>query len=172
MKIKTSISVIIRVVLWIILLIGGAIYSIYQDIDNFYFKNIYFHIITAIVGVYIIKLAFHASTKGGKELAKNGRVGDIPRLETNRLVTSGIYNCMRHPMLFGLTLLPLGVALIIGSPTFILKVAPIEMIFIIFMVIIFEEAEVNRKFPQEYREYSKKVPMVSFKKECLKELFQ
>jgi protein-S-isoprenylcysteine O-methyltransferase Ste14 len=44
---------------------------------------------------------------------------------------------MRHPMLFGLTLLPLGWALLLGSPTFITLIAPLEMLFIIFMVIVF-----------------------------------
>jgi len=43
MKIKTSISVVIRILLWLIMLIGGAYYSISKDIDNYYFNNIYFH---------------------------------------------------------------------------------------------------------------------------------
>jgi len=53
---------------------------------------------------------------------------------------------MRHPMLFGLALLPLSVALILGSPTFIIFVAPIEMIFIVAMILTFEEAEYKAKF--------------------------
>jgi protein-S-isoprenylcysteine O-methyltransferase Ste14 len=170
MKIKTSASVIIRIILWLILLLGGAYYSIVEDLNNYYFNNIPFHITTAIIGYFIILIAFRASATGGRELNRKGRVGNIPRLETNKLVTTGIYSCMRHPMLFGLTLLPLGVALIIGSPTFILKVAPAEMLFIIFMVIIFEEREVKNKFKEEYEAYKKRVPMVSFKKECLKQL--
>jgi protein-S-isoprenylcysteine O-methyltransferase Ste14 len=74
-------------------------------------------------------------------------------------------------MLFGLTLLPLGVAFLIGSPTFIIFVAPIEMVFIIFMVTIFEEMEVSKKFGEDYAQYREKVPMVSFKWSCLKWLF-
>jgi len=79
---------------------------------------------------------------------------------------------MRHPMLFGLTLLPLGWALLLGSPTFITVIAPLEMLFIVIMVIVFEEREVKRKFGEAYERYRHKVPMVSFKRECLKALFK
>ena len=170
MKFNTSLSVIIRILLWVIMLFGGAWYSIIEDINNFYFKNLFFHLVTFIIGAFITLLAFRASATGGKELTK-GRVGDIPRLETNHLVTTGIYGCMRHPMLFGLTLLPLGWSLLLGSPTFITFIAPLEMIFIIIMVIVFEEQEVKGKFDKAYEEYRTKVPMVSFRGECLKRLF-
>jgi len=169
MKLNTSLSVIIRILLWLIMLFGGAWYAFSQDISNPYFKSISFHIISGVFGTIIIFLAFRASANGGKELTK-GRVGEIPRLETNQLVTTGIYNCMRHPMLFGLTLLPLGWALLLGSPTFILIIAPLEMIFIMIMVMVFEEMEVSRKFGEEYEKYRQKVPMVSFEWKCLKRL--
>ena len=116
-------------------------------------------------------LSFRAASKGGKELAKYGKVGNVPRLETNRLVTSGIYSKMRHPMLFGLALFPLSLALIIGSPSFIFYIAPIEMIFIIIMVFTLEEAECKKKFKDDYIKYSKKVPPVCFRLDCLKALF-
>jgi len=170
MKINTSISVVIRIFLWLLMLLGGAWYSIIQDLSNPYFKSIYFHLLSTLLGIIIIFLAFRASANGGKELTK-GRVGNIPRLETNKLVTTGIYGCMRHPMLFGLTLLPLGWSLLIGSPTFISVIAPFEMIFIIIMVVIFEEREVKGKFGKKYEIYRAKVPMVSFEWRCLKWLF-
>jgi len=30
----------------------------------------------------------------------------FPRLETNKLVSTGVYDCMRHPMHFGLLFFP------------------------------------------------------------------
>ncbi len=75
-------------------------------------------------------------------------------------------------MLFGLTLLPIGWALLLGMPTFITLIAPLEMIFIVFMVIFFEEMEVKRKFGKEYEIYSQNVPMVSFRRRCLRKLFR
>ena len=170
MKINTSFSVVIRILLWIIMLFGGAWYAIAQDVENPYFQSILFHILTALLGLIITFFAFKASANGGRELSK-GREGNTPRLETNQLVTTGIYSCMRHPMLFGLTLLPLGWSLLLGSPTFIVKVAPLEILFIIFMVMVFEEMEVKKKFGSDYQNYAKKVPMVSFEWLCIKKLF-
>ena len=170
MKINTTISVIIRIVLWLLLLIGGAMVGIVLDWNSPLFGSPFFHLLSAFAGLIVLYFSFRAAANGGKELSR-GRVGDIPRLETNRLVTSGIYGCMRHPMLFGLTLLPMGWALLIGSPTFIVKIAPVEMLFIILMVVIFEEREAEGKFGEAYRRYRESVPIVSFRMECLKRLF-
>ncbi|MCF6206400.1 MAG: isoprenylcysteine carboxylmethyltransferase family protein [Sulfurovum sp.] len=170
MRIHTTPSVVVRVVLWLVMLLGGAWYALWFDWHEPLFRNGWFHLFSALVGLFVMTLAFRAAANGGRELSK-GRVGDIPRLETNCLVTTGIYRCMRHPMLFGLTLLPLGWALLLGSPTFITVIAPLEMVFIIFMVLIFEEREVAGKFNEEYRRYREVVPAVSFRPACLKRLF-
>ncbi|WP_281951108.1 methyltransferase family protein [Nitrosophilus kaiyonis] len=168
---KTSISVIFRIVLWIIFLFGGAILSFYFDIK--YFKNLLlsptFHIISFIIGIFILKISFHAASIGGKALHKYGRKGNIPRLETNQLVNKGIYSCTRHPMLFGLMFLPLSLALILGFPTFIFFIAPIEAILIFILMIYFDEKEALKKFGKEYEIYRKKVPI--FPAKCWKELF-
>ncbi len=166
----TSFSLVIRIVLWLVMLFGGAWYAVVQDWNHPLFRDFCFHSMTAVLGMLVLTLAFRAVANGGRELTK-GRIGDIPRLETNALVTTGIYSCMRHPMLFGLTLLPLGWALLLGSPTFIMRIAPFEMLFIIFMVIIFEEMEVTKKFGKSYEEYRQNVPMVSFHIKCLTKLF-
>jgi len=170
MKINTSISVVIRIFLWLVMLFGGAYIAINIDANNPLFTSPLFHIASAFFGFIIILLAFRAAANGGRELAK-GKDSAMPRLETNKLVTTGIYRCMRHPMLFGLILLPLGWALLLGSPTFITLIAPIEMLFIIFMVLVFEEMEVKKKFGTSYEIYSKEVPMVNFSKKCLRKLF-
>lgn len=120
-----------------------------------------------------MSMAFRAAAAGGRELAKRGRVErETPRLETDRLVTSGIYAHMRHPMLFGLALVPIALALIVGSPVYILIVAPLETIFIMVMVFTLEEMECRKKFGKAYEEYALKVPALCFKKECLSKLFR
>ena len=171
MKINTSPSVIVRIFLWFIMIIGGAIYSINKDWGTPLFESFLFHLFTASLGIVVLTLAFRAAANGGRELAK-GRIGDIPRLETNKLVTTGVFSCMRHPMLFGLTLFPLGWALLLGSPTFITILAPLEMLFIIIMVAIFEEREVDKKFGKKYERYREEVPIVSFQLTCLQKLFK
>lgn len=171
MKIHMSLSVFIRLCLWVLMIAGGTFYALIKDWHTALFSSLLFHLMTAVLGVVLLVLAFRAAANGGRELTK-GRVGDIPRMETNQLVTTGLYSCMRHPMLFGLTLLPLGWALLLGSPTFITIVAPLEMLFIVIMVMIFEEREVRRKFDQDYEVYAQKVPMVSFDRKCIKMLFK
>jgi len=171
LKIKTSFSVVIRLFLWFVMIIGGAAYALIKDWDTPLFSSVPFHFVSALFGIVILRLAFNAAGNGGRELTK-GRVGNIPRMETNRLVTTGLFSCMRHPMLFGLTLLPLGWALLLGSPTFIMLIAPMEMVFIVIMVVVFEEMEVQRKFGEAYEVYRKEVPMVSFRGKCLRMLFR
>ena len=173
MKLKTTPSVVIRVLLWVFILVGGVWIGLYYDFV--YFKKIVtnpiFHLFTFLIGAFLMKLSFHAAKVGGRELKKFGRKGDIPRLETNRLVTSGIFSCFRHPMLFGLSFIPLALALIVGSPTFILFIAPLEMIFILIMVLVFEEMECYKKFGKDYEIYKKSTPIFSKDKECYKKLF-
>ncbi len=173
MKLKTTPSVVIRILLWALMLIGGAAGGIYFDLIHFrkLFFNPLYHLLTFVVGYILMRMAFRAAATGGRELARHGREGDVARLETNRLVTSGIYEHMRHPMLFGLTLVPLALALIIGSPTFITVIAPIEMLFIVIMVMTLEERECRKKFGADYEAYAQKVPPVCFNLTCLKKLF-
>ena len=73
------------------------------------------------------------SKNTGRILAKYGRKGKLERLQTNVLVNQGVYKYMRHPMHLGLFLFPIGVAFLIASPSFILMIAPIEIIFMLFM---------------------------------------
>ncbi len=172
-KFRTTFSVAVRIFLWVLLLAGGAVGGIWLDLRFFrtLFFDPLFHLFTFVVGVGLMALAFRAAAVGGRALARYGRRGDLPRLETDRLVTTGIYAKMRHPMLFGLALVPPALALMIGSPSFIVGIAPLEMLFIVVMVMTLEEAECRRKFGADYDDYASKTPAVCFRPECLKALF-
>jgi len=163
-----------RIFIWFVFLIGGGIFGVICDLKIFpeIFKNSVFHLITFILGVLLLKMVLRASKNTGRYLSKKGREGNIPRMETNRLVTDGIYGCMRHPMHLGLLFFPLSVALLIGSPVFILFIAPVEMILMLVMIKFIEEPEAVKKFGQEYKDYKKKVPFFSFKISCLKILLK
>ncbi|MCF6240669.1 MAG: DUF1295 domain-containing protein [Bacteroidales bacterium] len=167
-------SNIIRIIMWLILLIGGAFTAIYFDRIYFWnlFQNVVFHVSSFIFGYILLRLVLKAARNTGKYLAKMGREGDIPRLQTNRLVTTELYGCMRHPMHFGLMFFFLAFALLLGSPSFILVIAPLEMLFMIIMIKLLEEKEAEKKFGQAYRDYKKRVPFFSIKKECLRQLIK
>ena len=155
--------------MWLIMVFGGAFLSIHFDYVYFkdLFYNLTFHIITFILGFILLRLVLKVSKNTGRYLKEKGRKGNIPRLQTNKLVTDGLYGCMRHPMHFGLMFFFLAFALLIGSPVFIFIIAPSEMLFMIIMIKLFEEKEAFKKFGQDYLEYKKNVPFYSIKKECL-----
>ncbi|GBD89650.1 hypothetical protein BMS3Abin04_00358 [bacterium BMS3Abin04] len=165
---------VLRIVVWVTMLIGGTILGFAIDLRLFksFLSSSVFHIITLILGLFLINLVFRASRNTGRILAQLGREGNVPRMETNKLVTEDIYACMRHPMHLGLLFFPLAVALIIGSLSFIIFIAPFEMILMILMIKLFEEPEAIKKFGNDYLIYMKKVPMFNLRIECLRKLLK
>ncbi len=165
-------SVKFRMITWVVFLVGGAILSVYLDLKFFPkpFKCASFHIISFVLGIILMRLVFIASKNTGRTLAKYGRKGDIPRFETDSLVTQGVYSYMRHPMHLGLFFFPLAFALVIGSPAFIFIVAPLEALLMFVMIKLYEEKEALEKFGDAYREYMKNVPGFCLKPKCLKAL--
>ena len=162
----------LRMLIWVLMLIGGGALGIWLDLRWFHalFVNPVFHLASLVVGVLLLRLVMRASRHTGRLLARMGREGDIPRLETNKLVTTGVYGCMRHPMHFGLLFFPWSVALILGSPSFILFIAPLEMLFMVVMIKLVEEPEAFRKFGDAYREYQKQVPMFNLRHVCWRQI--
>ena len=163
-----------RLFVWFAMIFGGGILSIYLDGKMFpsLWENIVWHVISFAVGVVLMKVVILVSKNTGRTLAKFGRRGEIKRMETNVLVTQGVYKYMRHPMHLGLLFFPPAFGFLLGSPTFILFVAPAEALFMLVMIKLFEEPEAIKKFGKEYTEYMKRTPWFCFKKECMKELFK
>ncbi|MCD6291658.1 MAG: isoprenylcysteine carboxylmethyltransferase family protein [Anaerolineae bacterium] len=162
----------LRIVVWIVMLVGGSILSLWLDWRwaRSVLLSPLFHLATLVVGALLLRFVLRVSRHTGSLLARLGREGDIPRLETNKLVTEGVYGCMRHPMHFGLLFFPWAIAFLLGSPTFILLVAPLEMAFIVAMIKLVEEPEAIHKFGDAYREYQRRVPMFNLCPSCLRQL--
>ncbi len=159
---------------WVFLIVGGAWVSVAMDLRYFpsCWFDPWFHLGTSAAGIVLLKPIFHAASAGGRELAKRGRsTPTLPRLETDRLVTTGIYRCTRHPMLFGLALIPPAVALLLGSCFFILVTAPVEMLLIVVLAATAEEWECRKKFGASYRRYAAEVPFFPRSLACYKKLF-
>ena len=156
------------------MIFGGGFFGYY--LDNLLFENIHqnfaFHITNSIIGIFLLFIMMKISKNTGRTLAKYGRKGKLKRMQTNVFVNQGIYKYMRHPMHLGLFLFPLGIAYLIASPSFILIIAPIEILFMLIMIKLVEEPEAIKKFGKEYLEYKKQVPWFCFKIECLKKLFE
>jgi len=163
-----------RIFMWVVLLFGGAAIGLWLDVKYYYqfLTSAWFHMITIVPGVLMLWAVLRASKTTGRLLASKGRVGKLDRMQTNKLVTSGVYACMRHPMHLGLLFFPLSLALLIGSLTFIILIAPLEMLFMVIMIRLVEEPEAIRKFGSDYRKYMKTVPMFNLRWKCLKQLLK
>lgn len=163
-----------RMLVWLVMLVGGVWAGLLLDKQLFpyVYSSVVIHIISAFIGLVLLKVVMSISRNTGRTLAKYGREGDLPRMETNRLVTEGVYQYMRHPMHLGLLLFPFSVAFLAGSPSFVLIIAPLEAVFMLLMIKWIEEPEAIRKFGDAYLDYMKKTPWFCLKKPCLKMLFQ
>ncbi len=164
----------LRILIWTIIIIGGSTFGYYLDFlifENIH-QNIVFHIISLLIGAFLLFFVMKISKNTGRTLAKYARKGELKRMQTNILTKQGVYKYMRHPMHLGLLFLPLAVAFLIGSPSFILIIAPVEIIFMLIMIKFVEEPDTIRKFGDEYLEYKKQVPWFCFKMKCLKKLLE
>ncbi len=155
------------------MIFGGAAAGIYLDSSwvPAAFSNTLFHIVTFLIGALLVKLVINSSRNTGRLLARLGREGNLPRMQTNKLVTEGYYSCMRHPMHLGLFLFPFAAAFLVGSLSFILIIAPLEVVFMILMIKLVEEPQAIRKFGDAYERYRVEVPMFSLHCNCLRKLF-
>jgi protein-S-isoprenylcysteine O-methyltransferase Ste14 len=167
-----TVSVIARLALWFFLLFGGAAVGLWLDTRCFprLVVSPLFHLLALVPGVAILWLVVRVSRITGRWLARHGREGELPRLETNRLVTTGPYACMRHPMHLGLLFFPMALALLLGSPSFVFMVAPAEMLLMVLLIRLLEEPEARRKFGDAYDAYRQRVPMFSIRPDCLRRL--
>ena len=162
----------LRILIWVLMLVGGSALSIWLDSRWFQelFANPVFHLATLAVGILLLRLVMRVSRYTGHLLASMGREGDLPRMDTNKLVTTGVYGCMRHPMHLGLLFFPWSVALMLGSPTFLLIIAPLEMLFMLALIKFVEETEAIRKFGDDYREYQRHVPIFNLRPACWRQM--
>lgn len=163
-----------RMLVWLVFLAGGIWGGL--SLDRVLFPAVYgslwFHVTGFLIGLGLLRLVMTVSRNTGRTLAKYGREGELPRMETNRLVTEGVYRYMRHPMHLGLLLFPFAFAFLTGSPSFVLMIAPAETILILLLIKWIEEPEAIRKFGTEYLNYMHHTPWFCFKRDCLRELFK
>ncbi len=118
------------------------------------------------LGLVITSLGVAYASVAGRTLRLLGhsRPGGGPW--PDRLVTSGIYSCMRHPQHMGLAMAPVGLALLSGYPAAIVGSGWSAAAALAFVLLV-EEPECRSKFGQEYAEYASSVPPFSTDPRCL-----
>lgn len=155
----------IRLILWLILagitVTGGVVTDLTLQTSPF-------PAWLRIIGLAGMLLMFFPLKRTGRLLNRMGEPEEWGC--TNRLVTTDLYRCLRHPhhLFIGVIMTSLGLA--IGHVwSFILIVVP-QWIWIFGFLFLVEEKELLEKFGEEYAAYQRKVPMLIGDPTCLFEV--
>ena len=121
------------------------------------------------LGLLLLITIILLASASGRALRLYGHSKRVKRLTpTDRLVTTSVFSCMRHPNQFSMSFIPLALSLILGSPCGIALAgwgAALGFAFILYV----EEHEVHERFCPEYCEYAKRVKAISLNPKCLVE---
>ena len=107
-----------------------------------------------IISILFVTFGSWFGIKGVKQTTL--KVAETHRPE--KIVTTGVYCIVRHPQYFGGLLAHVGVSFLL-STRYSLLVTPL-MLVLVYLISKKEEEELIREFGKEYKEYTKKVPML------------
>ncbi len=89
-----------------------------------------------------------------------GRGTPIPIAPTKKLVTTGPYGLCRNPMTLGELLYPMGLALSLGSPSFLVPTWTLLFPIVVAYLKLVEECELGARFGEAYLAYKREVPFM------------
>lgn len=121
---------------------------------------------SVFVGTGILTWAFAIHIAAGKSLKKFGHTPGHKGIWPDKMVTAGIYSCMRHPQHLSLAMIPLGIALMMGSISAVLSAGWAVLAAFLFVIVI-EEPECLRKFGEGYFLYMQQTPPFCLRPQCL-----
>lgn len=129
------------------LLLGGLILISSEDIFSGNSSVDVFGLSLEIIGFIVVIMGFRGL---GKSLTAN----PVP-IKGGKLITTGIYSRVRHPIYLGLILVSLGIVLTNGS---IIKFGFwVLLVFLLIFKMKFEESLLIKTYPG-YKQYQEKVP--------------
>lgn len=119
------------------------------------------------VGLLMLLVSLLVSSAAGRTLRLCGHSKPSKRFEPpDVLVTQGVFSCMRHPNQFSMSLIPLALSLILGSPCGTVLSAWGLVAGLAFILVI-EEPLVHKSFCPRYCDYAATVPPISLSPKCL-----
>ncbi len=146
--------------LWISLLFAGYFSPKVMDIPLL-------HTVFIILGICLILYGLILNAIGGRTLKKYGHFEIRQGIQKpERLVTAGIYSCMRHPAQFGSIFFGLGIAFLTAKLLVILYGGWVSFLALYFILRI-EEKETIKNFGNKYCIYAQKVPPFTFSISCM-----
>jgi protein-S-isoprenylcysteine O-methyltransferase Ste14 len=152
----------VRLLLWLLLCAISIAAGISVDV---LLRTPAFPVVVRVLGLAGMVLAYFPIQRSGKLLRL---LGDSVRWGcTTRLVTTDIYQCVRHPhhMAVGVFMTSLG--LFVGHWGSLLLIALTQWLWILGFLFLVEEKELEGNFGDEYRAYRREVPMLFPKLLCV-----
>jgi len=92
---------------------------------------------------------------------------------STKLIVKSVYKCVRHPHHLSVGIFMTFLGLLIGYPLTFIIITVTQWLWVFLFVIFIEEKECLEKFGNQYKDYSKNVPMFFGNPVCIvKELFK
>jgi len=116
------------------------------------------------IGISVMILGLNLGIKSTRQLYQHGR--GLPwgeaahEVETQRLVTTGIYAYSRNPMVLGYSLLPVGMGLMFQSIGMVIALTPAVLLLNYLIVKRREEPRLLERFGEEYARYKAETPFM------------
>lgn len=151
-----------RLIIWLVLTGLSIATGIGIDIA---LKTEAFPTLLRLVGFIGIVLAHFPLKRTGKLLIALGEPKEWGC--TSKLITTDIYQCVRHPHHLAIGIFMTSLGLLIGHIWSFLIISISQWIWIIAFLFMVEEKEVEEKFGEEYKAYSQRVPMLLPKPGCI-----
>lgn len=155
-----------RLIMWLVLTTISVVVGIVMDIV---LKTESFPLLVRFVGFTGMVLAHFPLKRTGRLLKLLGEQKEWGC--TNRLITTDIYKCVRHPHHLGVGIFMTSFGLLIGHWWSFLIITISQWVWVIAFLFLVEEKELREKFGEEYKAYSQQVPMLFPKLSCLFSVF-
>ncbi len=152
-----------RALFWFSSIIASLAAGVLAD----HYIGIHWPLLLRVAGIIFLLPSFMLLRLSGRALKEYGGQRDWG--VTTRLVTTGIYGCVRHPHHLGIGLFVSSLALATGLFPSLFTI-PLIWIEIILFLLRVEEPELYGKFGESYREYSRQTPMIIPKLGCMARL--
>jgi len=146
---------------WAVIALIGVFVRKPLDFGYFYYFFLFF-------GLFLMAYGLLLNAIAGRTLKRYGHF-DIKRgiKKPEKLVTVGIYSCMRHPSQFGSIFFGVGIAFLTGN-IYSMLMAGWFAFFAMYFILAIEERETIREFGASYCKFLKERRPFTFSLQCLK----
>jgi len=151
-----------RLIYWLMLTTISVVVGIAIDVV---LKTESFPLLVRFVGLMGMIVAHFPLKRTGRLLKLLGEQKEWGC--TNRLITTDIYTCVRHPHHLGVGIFMTSLGLLIGHWWSFLIITITQWVWVVAFLFLVEEKELTEKFGEEYKAYRQQVPMLFPKLMCV-----